>query len=50
MTTTEQIEHPMVPYTLQPATLSDRHSNTCLTRDRPDESGLQDFGVVIRVG
>jgi hypothetical protein len=39
--------HPMVPYTLQPAAWSDRHSNVCLTWDRPDESGLQDFGVVI---
>ena len=47
MTTPEQIEHPMVPYTLQPAAWSDRHSNACLTWDSPDESGLQDFGVVI---
>jgi len=37
----------MVPYTDASAAWSDRHSNVCFTWDRPNESGLQELGVII---
>ena len=37
----------LVPYTTASAAWSDRHSNICLTWDRPDEPGFQELGVVI---